>query len=190
VLAHWHRAKNKVLLFTQGRCDPRARSSHEIILPRPPSFRCECTRMCRSHRGALARSSTPYPLPPLASVVDRIMLDVVEAYVQSMGYTYLRMDGTTPIKQVSTHCALKCIWRWHAWRFSTCEYVRVLACVCSTCAPWDAQRQRLVDKFNEDEDCFVFLLTTKVRDPQVEGLCILSASLSPCACIEVACVCL
>jgi SNF2 family DNA or RNA helicase len=30
------------------------------------------------------------------------MLDVVEAYVQSMGYSYLRMDGTTPIKQVGS----------------------------------------------------------------------------------------
>lgn len=50
------------------------------------------------------------------------MLDIVEAFVQEVGYAYLRMDGDTSIRQ----------------------------------------RQRLIDAFNEDEDVFVFLLTTKV----------------------------
>ncbi len=32
----------------------------------------------------------------------RQMLDVMETYVRSQGYSYLRMDGETPIRQVWT----------------------------------------------------------------------------------------
>jgi DNA excision repair protein ERCC-6 len=52
----------------------------------------------------------------------RQMQDVLEKLVRREGYNYLRMDGTTPIKD----------------------------------------RSRLVDMFNETDDIFLFLLTTKV----------------------------
>ena len=79
VLRLWHEAKNKVLFFTQGRLATSAscRTAN-------PSLSCpeEVSRLCAC----------------------RLMLDVVESYVQSMGYSYLRMDGTTPIKQVGWSC--------------------------------------------------------------------------------------
>jgi DNA excision repair protein ERCC-6 len=52
----------------------------------------------------------------------RQMQDILEKTVKREGYSYLRMDGTTPIKD----------------------------------------RSRLVDMFNETDDIFLFLLTTKV----------------------------
>jgi DNA excision repair protein ERCC-6 len=52
----------------------------------------------------------------------RQMLDIIETYMEEKGYTYLRMDGETPVKQ----------------------------------------RQDLVNDFNESEQIFVFLLTTRV----------------------------
>lgn len=52
----------------------------------------------------------------------RQMQDILEKIVRRDGYNYLRMDGTTPIKD----------------------------------------RSRLVDMFNETDDIFLFLLTTKV----------------------------
>lgn len=53
---------------------------------------------------------------------SRQVLDLIECFCMMKHYTYLRMDGTTPV----------------------------------------GQRQGLVDKFNESDDVFLFLLTTKV----------------------------
>jgi SNF2 family DNA or RNA helicase len=78
-----------------------------------------------------------------------MMLDIVETFVQSCGYSYLRMDGNTAIRQV-------------------CGCIACLPCLnsgrCSAgvCVIVRRQRQRLVDQFNEDPACFIFLLTTKV----------------------------
>lgn len=51
------------------------------------------------------------------------LLDLLEKYVRGMEYSYLRMDGTTPI----------------------------------------SKRMAMIDQFNNDDDVFLFLLTTKVN---------------------------
>lgn len=77
----------------------------------------------------------------------RQMLDILEAFVRGAGYTFLRMDGETPIRQVCTAGDL-C-----AWGALVTERTRV----CAT-----PQRQHLVDQFNTDPSVFLFLLTTRV----------------------------
>ena len=51
----------------------------------------------------------------------KLMLDVLEAFLQAEGYKYLRIDGSTPVEE----------------------------------------RQTLIDKYSQNDDIFIFLLTTR-----------------------------
>ena len=66
-----------------------------------------------------------------------MLLDVLERYLKIRGHKYLRLDGQTPVQ------------------------VRKTSSISTTLDNLGQERQELIDKFNRDEQIFIFILSTR-----------------------------